>query len=71
VVKKTSDYSIQSIKRAVQVLSSFNANTYELGVTELSKILNLHKSTVHRILITLNKEGLVVKNPVTKNIVWE
>lgn len=64
--KKSSDYSIKSIKRTVQVINSFTANAHELGVTELSKMLNLHKSTVHRILITLSKEGLVVKNPVNQ-----
>ena len=64
--KKRSDYSIKSIKRAIQVLNSFTINKCELGVTELSKILNLHKSTIHRILVTLSSEGLVVKNQVSQ-----
>ena len=60
--KKQSDYYIESIKRAIQVLNSFSLEEKELGVTELSKRLNLHKSTVHRILVTLASEGIVVKN---------
>jgi DNA-binding IclR family transcriptional regulator len=64
--KKTSDYNIESIKRAVQILNSFSVNEYELGVTELSKRLNLYKSTVYRTLLALMKEGLVVKNQVNQ-----
>jgi len=64
--KKRSDYYIKSIKRAIQVLNSFTIKEEELGITELSKILNLHKSTIHRILVTLNDEGLVVQNQVSQ-----
>lgn len=64
--KKRSDYYIKSIKRTIQVLNSFAVKEKELGVTELSKIVNLNKSAVHRILVTLNDEGLVVKNQVSQ-----
>jgi len=64
--KKRSDYYIQSIKRAVQILNSFTLKKNELGVTELSERLNLHKSTVHRILVTLEDEGFVVKDQVSQ-----
>ena len=60
--KKRSDYYIESIKRAIQILNSFTIKEKELGVTEISKRLNLHKSTIHRILITLEDEGFIVKN---------
>lgn len=42
--KKRSDYYIHSIKRAIQILNSFTLQKKELGITELSKKLNLHKS---------------------------
>jgi len=64
--KKRSDYYIQSIKRAVQILNSFTLKEDELGVTELSERLNLHKSTIHRILVTLEDESLVIKNQITQ-----
>jgi len=64
--KKRSDYYIESIKRAIQVLNSFTFKERELGVTELSKRLNLHKSTIHRILITLEDEDFIVKNQITQ-----
>ncbi|PKP58013.1 IclR family transcriptional regulator [Candidatus Atribacteria bacterium HGW-Atribacteria-1] len=64
--KKRSDYYIQSIKRAVQILNSFTLKEDELGVTELSERLNLHKSTIHRVLVTLEDESLVIKNQITQ-----
>lgn len=64
--KKRSDYYIQSIKRAVQILNSFTFKKDELGVSELSERLNLHKSTVHRILVTLEDEGFVAKDQVSQ-----
>ena len=64
--KKRSDYYIQSIIRAVKILNSFSSKEVELGITELSKRLNLHKSTIHRILVTLEDENLVIKNQSTQ-----
>lgn len=56
---------IQSIQRAVAVLRCFSEREPELGVMTLSRRLNLHKSTVSRILTTLQAEGLVSQNPET------
>jgi DNA-binding IclR family transcriptional regulator len=57
--------SIQSIQRAIAVLRCFTEREPELGVMELSRRLDLHKSTVSRILSTLQYEGLVDQNPET------
>ena len=56
---------IQSIQRAAAILRSFTEAEPELGVIELGKRLDLHKSTVSRILTTLQEEGLVSQNPET------
>ena len=56
---------IQSIQRAAAILRSFTEVEPELGVTELSRRLDLHKSTVSRILTTLQYEGLIGQNPET------
>ncbi len=56
---------VQSIQRAVAIMRCFTEAEPELGVTELSKRLNLHKSTVSRMLTTLQQERLVDKNPET------
>jgi len=55
--------TIQSIERAIDILRSFTEFEPELRVTELAHRLDLHKSTVSRILATLQRGGLVGKNP--------
>jgi len=65
-MKKRSDYYIHSINRAVLILNSLTSGEKEMGITELSKKLNLHKSTVHRILVTLEDEGLVAKDNISQ-----
>jgi len=57
--------TIQSIERAAAVMRCFTESEPELGVAELSRRLHLHKSTVSRILATLQGEGFVGHNPVT------
>lgn len=46
-------------------MRSFTEAEPELGVVELGKRLDLHKSTVSRILRTLEEEGFVSQNPET------
>lgn len=55
--------TIQSIERSIAILRSFTEVEPELRVTELAQRLDLHKSTVSRILATLQKGGLVGQNP--------
>ena len=57
--------AIQSIERAAALMRCFSEASPELGVTELSERLRLHKSTVARFLATLQKEGFVSQNPTT------
>lgn len=56
---------IQSVQRASILLKAFGHGSPELGVSELSRQLNLHKSTVSRLLATLEHEGLVERAPDT------
>jgi len=58
--------SVQSIERATAILKAFSTEKEELGVTELSRQLSLHKSTVSRLLASLQREGLVEENLVTR-----
>jgi IclR family acetate operon transcriptional repressor len=57
---------VQSVDRAVAILDSLSAAKGYLGVTELSKELDLHKSTVHRLLVSLQRGGLVERDPATR-----
>ncbi|MGH7442234.1 MAG: IclR family transcriptional regulator, partial [bacterium] len=44
---------VQSVERTLDIIEALAVNRTGIGVTELSKGLNLHKSTVHRLLTTL------------------
>lgn len=57
---------INSIKRAIAILSIYKKDRVYLGVTEISKATNLQKSTVHRIVTTLEGEGWLVKDKFTR-----
>lgn len=50
---------IQSVERAIALLKAFGEAEPDLGVTELSRQMGLHKSTISRLLATLEQGGLV------------
>ncbi len=52
---------VKSIERASNILLLINDVNTPLGITEISERLNLHKSTVHRILTTFEEKGIVRK----------
>ncbi len=51
--------SNQSIKRAFTILKAIAVNDEGIGVTEIANQVDLHKSTVSRMLITLEEVGAV------------
>ncbi|KKM10122.1 hypothetical protein SY88_15925 [Clostridiales bacterium PH28_bin88] len=62
-VKKTTERDIvQAVDKCIDILFSFSPEQPELGITELSERLGLYKSTVYRLLKTLEYRGLVTKN---------
>ena len=67
VRREKSNYVIQSVSHALDVLEQFNGNGDEIGVTELSKRLKLHKNNVFRLLATLEARGYIEQNKVTEN----
>jgi len=60
-------YTIRSIHNALNLLEEFKGDRDELGVTELSNRLNLHKNRVFRILATLEAKGYIEQNKATEN----
>jgi DNA-binding IclR family transcriptional regulator len=58
VAKASGSIPIQSIVRAVQILKCFAAQE-QLGVTEISKMMQLHKSTTFGLVNTLLQCGLL------------
>jgi DNA-binding IclR family transcriptional regulator len=47
---------VESVTRALRILGCFDFEHGELGVSEIARMLGLHKSTVHRLLGTLVAE---------------
>jgi DNA-binding IclR family transcriptional regulator len=67
VKREKSNYVIQSVAHALDVIEQFRGDVEELGVTELSKRLKLHKNNVFRILATLEACGYIEQNKATEN----
>ncbi|MCK5352981.1 IclR family transcriptional regulator, partial [bacterium] len=65
--RKKSDYIIQSVDHALDVMEAFHGEEDELGITELSRRLKLHKNNIFRILATLENRGYIDQNRVTDN----
>ncbi len=67
VRRDKSNYIIQSVAHALDVLEEFRGDMDELGVTELSKKLKLHKNNVFRILATLQSRSYIEQNKANDN----
>lgn len=50
---------VQSVDRSLSILEVLSDYEDGLGITEISEKVNLHKSTVHRLLSTLIQKGYV------------
>lgn len=65
--KDKAEYIIQAVSHALDLLEQFHGDVDELGVTELSKRLKLHKNNVFRLLATLESRGYIEQNKATEN----
>jgi DNA-binding IclR family transcriptional regulator len=57
--------NLQSVARAVRALELI-AEAGALGVSELGRLLGVHKATASRLIATLAERGLVERDPVTE-----
>jgi DNA-binding IclR family transcriptional regulator len=66
---KNSVKLVQSVAHVLQLFEVYRTadNKEEFGVTELSKILGLHKNNVFRLLATLESRGYIEQNKATEN----
>lgn len=55
-------YVVQSVDRALDILELLSEKIDGIGLTEISTKIDLHKSTVHRLLGTLIHKGYVVQD---------
>jgi len=67
VLDKTKDspYQVQVLDRALGILSVLSQEGPELGPAELSVRLDLHKSTIHRLLMVLERHRLIERKSQT------
>lgn len=67
--------NVRSVERALDILLCFTDST-DLGLSEISSRLSLHKSTVHRLLATLENKGFLIRDIQTEKYrlgfrIWE
>jgi DNA-binding IclR family transcriptional regulator len=65
--RKKESYVIQSVTNALNLLEEFKGDRDELGVTELSNRLKLHKNNIFRLLATLETKGYIEQDKATEN----
>lgn len=66
MVERPSEKPVHSIERALAILEALGERPEGYGCTELGQLLRLHKSTVHRILSTLQSYGFAEQDPNTE-----
>ncbi len=57
--------STRAVERALAVLLCFSRNTPELTLTQIAERVGLNKSTVHRLLATLDRNRFLQRDPAT------
>ncbi len=60
-----SQMSVQSVRKAIDILSLFSHTRPQLGITEISKDIGLPKATVHGIVKTLVQQGFLTQDAAT------
>src|SRR5699024_1624195 len=58
------------IENTVAILRCFSPDRQELGVTEIAPQVELHKSTITRILAALDREGIVEQGASRRHRLW-
>ena len=58
--------NLSSTEKALKILMAFAPDNHEMGTLELSKRLDIHKSTVSRLLHLLADYGFLHQNPETR-----
>ena len=61
-MKSRNNYNVRAVERALQILSAFDHEHPERGVSEIAQLLGLHKATAHRIMVTLLNHGYLERS---------
>lgn len=57
--------SVVALRRGLAILDAFSSGQTELGVNEIARMLDMHKSTVSRLCSTLEEAGYLARDAVT------
>lgn len=57
--------TVRAVERALDILLCFSGTETELGLSDIAKRIGLHKSTVHRLLASLESKGFIRRHPAT------
>jgi len=57
---------VPAVERAMRILNAFKDSRLEYGVSELSHVLDINKSTVHGIVRTLSEYRMLEQDPETR-----
>jgi len=57
--KDPQSYNVRAVERAVQILSAFEGERTEQGISEIAQSTGLPKATAHRIIMTLYNSGFL------------
>ncbi|MBF7084615.1 IclR family transcriptional regulator [Desulfallas sp. Bu1-1] len=58
--------TIKAVERVIDILDCFTLEKSELGISEISRLTGMYKSTAFRIVQTLINRGVLVQNPESK-----
>lgn len=65
MAEHSAENPVHSVERALAILEALGRRSQGYGCTELGQLLGLHKSTVHRLVSTLQAYGFAEKDPST------
>jgi IclR family transcriptional regulator, KDG regulon repressor len=60
------DYIVPAVDRAVRILALIRSEGREMTIAEIGEETGWHKSSVHKLMVTLHHHGLLDRDPVTK-----
>jgi DNA-binding IclR family transcriptional regulator len=59
-------YIVPAVDRAIRILSLLKAEKHEMNIAEISEATGWHKSSIYKLLLTLEHHGLLTRDPITK-----
>lgn len=58
-MKNPADYNVRAVERALQIMTCFDNEHPERGISEIAQAVDLHKATAYRIVTTLVNYGFI------------